>query len=390
MRRREAKLTEGIISETELVKLFATEKQSQKYKASKNKFASSNKNTVLKQAARLCEIEDLGNRQYQISKIYEYPVPKNFDKMNAGLHKYLTPLILINLIAAGIYEVKNLTFTCNKWYRMVDLINDNYVGMKRNVEYSSEKFEISKDALYDFFGTTDDTLVYYFKKSLEYLKEANLFNFQEINWVYVRAVNVKHNKDDKQYISIEPEHRRATASEMVYIRKCEQIACEHAGIRSDDESAKYYGKHSRAYLEKLRDLLIEQNIRFCYKAYEIYSTDYDIQRCFQLLGAFEVSDKADLIDMVNALFRRNLMVNAENRVVNNPAKRNLFSSKDVERFLEDYNKIIGLTLNPKVDTLALPHVADKGDEEDINMIIKKNVSVFHNGKEMEIGVGRHS
>ena len=116
------KIKEGIIPEKKFVELFATDKQKQKYKTSGNKFTGVNKSTVLKQAAKLCEITDIGNREYQITKVYKYPVPKNFNNMNTGIHQYLTPLILINLIAAGIYQVKNLTFTCNRWYRMVDLI----------------------------------------------------------------------------------------------------------------------------------------------------------------------------------------------------------------------------------------------------------------------------
>lgn len=380
------KIKEGIIPEKKFVELFATDKQKQKYKTSGNKFTGVNKSTVLKQAAKLCEITDIGNREYQITKVYKYPVPKNFNNMNTGIHQYLTPLILINLIAAGIYQVKNLTFTCNRWYRMVDLINDNYANMKQNIEYSSKKFEVSTNVLHDFYNTTDDTLVYYFKKSLEYLKAANLFNFQEINWVYVRTVDVNFEQDGHQCISIKPEHRRATSEEMVYIRKCEQVACKYVGISIDDESAKYYGKKSKMYLEKLRELLLEQNILFCYKAYEIYSTDNDIQRCYELLNSFEVCDKTDLIELVSTLFQRTLMVNAEKRVLNNPTKRNLLTSDDINKFLGDYKKIINLTLACGIEKVDVPNRLDEKQEHDINKIIEDNVSVLLNGRGLKIGV----
>ena len=252
-----------LLAEDDLVAIFATDKQKMTFMASGNKFkGGKQKETLLKQASRYCEVEDLGNRKYRIAKIYQYPVPKNYKQMSSGLHQYLTPLILVNLIASGIYQVKNLTFTTNKWYRMFDMINANYANFKLNIDYTSKKFNVGKNVLYDFFNATDDALVYYFKKSLEYLKAANLFNFQEINWVYVRSVDVKRNENEKHCINIRPEHRRATATEMVYIRKCEEKASHIAGISPDDESAKYYGSKSKAFLTKLKNSCL--NRTFCF------------------------------------------------------------------------------------------------------------------------------
>ena len=386
-KRHEAHVGYGIVDEAALVEMFATDKQKKCYREGGNKFkGGKQKDTLLKQASRYCEIEDLGNRKYRIVKVYKYPVPKNFNSMNAGLHQYLTPLILINLIASGIYQVKSLTFTTNKWYRMVDMINDNYRNMKFNIDYTSDTFEISKNVLHDFFNTTDDALVYYFKKSLEHLKAANLFNFQEINWVYVRTIDVKHEKDDKQYIKIRPEHRRATAEEMVYIRKCEELASIHAGIRSDDETAKYYGSKSKKFLTKLKELLLERNILFCYKAYEIYSTDNDIQRCYQLLDNFEVGKKSELIVMTNELFQRNLKANAELRVKKNPEKRGLISNDEEVEFLSEYDKIINLTLAPRIETFEVPEFVDATNTEHIDKIIEDNMELMYNGKVLKIGV----
>ena len=300
--------------------------------------------------------------------------------MNSGLHQYLTPLILVNLIASGIYQVKNLTFTTNKWYRMVDMINANYGNLKLNIDYASKKLKVEKNVLYDFYNSTDDALVYYFKKSLEYLKAANLFNFQEINWVYVRSVDVQHEENDKHRINIRAEHRRATAAEMVYIRKCEQLASQQAGISPDNESARYYGSKSKAYLMKLKELLLEQNILFCYKAYEIYATDYDIQRCHQLLSSFEIREKSALVKLANDHFQKNLVTKAEARVTSNPEKRGLMPNEDAENFIRDFEEIINLTLKPTNDIIAIPESPDSLGMEHITKIIKDNLEVLSNGR----------
>ena len=378
---------EGVIDEHELVAIFATEKQKAAFAESGHRFkGGKQKETILRQAARYCEIEDMGNREYKILRVHKYPVPKNFAQMKEGLHKYLTPMILINLIASGIYEVKNLTFTMNRWYRMVDLINSNYVGIKFNMDYGSRKLGVGRNALCDFFNATDDSLVYYFKKSLEYLKTANLFNFQEINWLCARRVEIRRDESGKQFVDIKSEHRRATAAEMVYIRRCEEKASKHVGIGSDDEAAKYYGKKSGEYAEKLKELLLERDILFCYKAYEIYSTDYDIQKCYQLLGCFEIEDKDRLVELAYGYFRDNLLRNMGKRVACNPEKRSLFTEAEKERFFADYEKVLEYTLNPSVKHMAIPDHSDSAEMGHVDRIIEDNLEVRYRGRTLKVGV----
>lgn len=360
--------------------------------SSGNRFVSSQKQTVLKQARRECEIEDLGNRRYNISKVYKYPVPKNFDKMNTGLHQYLTPLILMNLIAAKIYEVENISFTCTKWYKMIDMINDNYINMKRNIEYAKDRIAVGKAALADYFDTTDDTLIYYFKKSLEYLRDANIFNFQEINWVCVREIEKtkdESNNKDKHNIKINHVHRRATHEEMEFVRQCDQTACFFAEIDVDDNTERFYGKNSHKYLKYYKQLLLEKDILFCYKAYEIYSTDKDIERCYKLLNSFDIKDENFLVSTLNTTFRKNIIVNVEKRIETNSKKYRFSSKRDMREFISDYRKItewtIGTIPNDKLLT-DVPNKLESIDEDLINSFIDDTVHIEYNGKNLKVGV----
>ena len=386
MGNKDKKINTGIITENELLDLFATDKQKNKYLSSDNKFVSSNKKTVLAQAGRDCEIKDIGNRQYEITNVYKYPAPKNFNKMNRGIHKYLTPLILINLIAAKIHNLDNITFTSTKWYKMIDMINDNYINMKYNMDYSSDRFNLDKNALIDFFNTTDDTLIYYFKKSLDYLKEARILNFQAINWICVKEESEVYNNGVKEF-KTNRVYRRVTQKEMVFIETCEQTACLDAGLSlNSSEGEKFYSSKSKKYLSTLEKLLSEKQILFCYKAYEIFATDRNIEWWYNLLNNFDIKDKKELVATLNSVFKNNILINAQKRITGNPEKRKLHSEVDINNFMIAYKKISDFTLTNNADKLDIPQNINTVDERIINDFIDKNVHIILNGDKINIGV----
>ena len=87
----------GKITEKELVELFGSDAVKKSY-SELEKFKGHQKNDTLKKISRYCDIKDLGNRIYKINKVYDYPLPSNFNKMNKSLYKYIVPLVLNSLI----------------------------------------------------------------------------------------------------------------------------------------------------------------------------------------------------------------------------------------------------------------------------------------------------
>jgi hypothetical protein len=379
----------SVISERTLIEMFATEKQKNKY-SEKGYFTGTQKQNILYKAGAMCKIEDLGSRQYRIDKVYKYPVPKNFSKMNSGMHKYLIPLILIKLIGRKIYDEiydkENMTFTLMKWYRMVDMINDNYIAMKNNITYSSERFGIDENIMYDFFNTTDDSLIYYFKKSLQYLKEADLFNYQEINWICIRGAESKEEGGIAK-LNIKNIHRRATQEEMETIRKCEQKASKDAGITI--ESEKFFSEKSKKYLSIYNEELKKSNILFCYKAYEIYSTDKDIERCYNLLKNFEVEtqQEQELMIKVNEMFQNNIMINANDRINKRNENSNYILGKpEIKRLLGKYSSLVGMTISQEFEKIEMPSTVSELDKVFIGDFINKKINVSLNDNNIKIGV----
>ena len=91
------KIKKGEISESELVRLFGSDAQKKSYEEN-GRFIGNYKKTLLKKMDRYCEIKDLGDRNYKILKIYPYPLPGNFNKMNSSLYQYIIPLLLTSLV----------------------------------------------------------------------------------------------------------------------------------------------------------------------------------------------------------------------------------------------------------------------------------------------------
>lgn len=91
----------GKITERELVQLFGSDAQKKSYKEN-GRFIGNYKNTIFKKINKYCKIEECdkedGRRMYNITDIYAYPLPSNFNKMNQSLYQYIVPLLLTNLI----------------------------------------------------------------------------------------------------------------------------------------------------------------------------------------------------------------------------------------------------------------------------------------------------
>ena len=81
-------IKKGKITEKKLVELYGSDAQKKSYKEN-GRFISNYKKTLLTKMSRYCNIEDLGGRTYRIKKVYDYPLPSNFNKMTKSLYNGL-------------------------------------------------------------------------------------------------------------------------------------------------------------------------------------------------------------------------------------------------------------------------------------------------------------
>ena len=249
------------------------------------------------------------------------------------------------------------------------------------------------DILGDYFDSTDNQLLYYFKKSLEYLKASDLFDYQQIKWVCIRKTENDDN-NSKRKVEIRYEHRRATQEEWEFARRCDQEACLLSDIRTDNFQEKYYGKKSHKYLHYYNTALARRDIVCCYTVYEIAATDRDIRRCYKLLEMFDITDKSELVNLLGSAFQDNLVNNANKRIYkgieNNSKKYGSLSKEQAEDFISNYAKIASLTIGLVEEDRIIrgfPKIIDNKEITYINNIIEDNLDITLNGNRVNIGVG---
>ena len=135
----------GIITESELVNLFGSDAQKKSY-IEKGKFIGTYKNALFKKLNKYCEIKPVKKKNskenlYKITKVYDYPLPSNYDKMQKSIYKYIVPLILNSLIN-GHDKNNSIEITVGKWAREINMVNHNYNLVKYNKEDGSKETQI--------------------------------------------------------------------------------------------------------------------------------------------------------------------------------------------------------------------------------------------------------
>lgn len=342
------KLFIGTISERQLVEMFGTKRQLDKY-IENNKFVSSNKKTILNNANRFCKIEDKKNKQYEIKEIYSYVKPKEIEKMKESLYQYIIPLLLINLFKSNDKKIK---LTLRQYSRLIEMVNQNYNYLKTQIRYAyteKEQKEILKatsidciEVMNDFYSRTDDMIDEYIERALEYLDKTGFIKVDNIHMVCEEIIEnsdiIDGNGKIKTNIIINK--RQSTEEERDFEVKCMNIADTKANIDIQNKSERYFGKKSTLWKDVLNEQLREKNIKFFYYTYEIRIINLDSVKC--LYSEYPEKNENELIKEFTNQIIKNIMDNADRRFDN---KRYTFmDSKD--NFLLNFSNMCDITISP--------------------------------------------
>lgn len=314
---KKSQLKPGIISELTFVNTFGTPSQKEKYKK-EGRFIGTSKQTVLKEANRWGVIKDLGERKYEIEKVYNYPIPKPFTKMNKSIYKYICPLLLNELIN-GYDENNKITLTTAKWARQIHMVNANYNLLKYNRSKTSDSLNIDLSIVNDFCNRLDDMIREYIINALDYLQKSGLIVWNEVYVVRRENVddkNITVTQDDCIHTNLILDMHPASAEEKAIYSKCMKIADAKANINSNAE--RYYSKKAKLYSQVLKEELSKENIKSVYKGYEVYYTN--LKKCKEVLNQFKSLSQKTLIEDFNNEFTNMLVSNAQVRFNKNPQK----------------------------------------------------------------------
>ena len=326
------KIKAGTITENKLVELFGSKKQIETYKKN-GRFIGTGKNTILKNARQYCDVDDLGNNKYKISKVKEIPMTKVYENIHTGIYQYICPLMLQRLVS----EKRSLTFIIDHWAREINMVNDNYNIVKKKPNDAIVKVvaikETPKELLLDFYNRSDNMIYNYISKSLKYLQNLGLIIWREVYMITTKRVinaDIIHG-EVKNVVAVET--HQATDEEMDYYAKCIGIADQRCGITENGSNERYYSSKSYKWARILQEELEKKSINKIYKAYEVFSTNYG--KCEKVLNMYPDV----LIKSFNGAFIKILDDNASVRYNKSKDKYDNMMMYEDEYFLDCYDNL---------------------------------------------------
>lgn len=288
------------------------------------RFIGAYKKALIEKMERYCDIKDCGNRKYTITKIYQYPLPANFNKMNRSLYQYIVPLLLTTLLK-GHDKNRKIDITLGKWAREINMVNHNYNLVKYNREGTAQEIQYPLEVIDEFYDKADDMIDRYITNALDYLKKAGLIIWREVYVINKEVSNDKAIIDENGIVhtEISMKSHQASKEDMEFYSKCISIADQFAGINNAGE--RYYSKKASVFNSVLKRELYKRKIKCIYKTYEAYYISLD--KCKALLNQFHVSTMDKLIQNFNSAFTDMLVGNAEKRFNKAPERYTIYDGE---------------------------------------------------------------
>lgn len=339
------KFRRGLVSEDKLVSMLCTEKQYLDY-CKKGRFTSgTTKNTFLTKISQYCEYEyDKENKMFQITNIFDCPKSSSLVKMQAGIYRYMAPIIL----HAMIYKCdKNnkITIPTSGFARMIYMINENYNVVKYNQSETSTDLEMEINTISDFLQRTDGAISYYISQCLKYLQSDN-YIISNRNHIICTISEEFTSSDSNITKRIVEDVHVASDEEMDMYRDCHDIASKRAKIKKLNEC--YFGKKSLLYQKVLKQEFKRKNIKYVCNGYDLYCVNKN--RAKILLSEFEERSMEENALLLSMEFKNMLITNAEKRV-SELDEEDLFYCPAFEK-LSDITIIKGVEdIKPKLTSL---------------------------------------
>ena len=183
--------------------------------------------------------------------------------MQKSIYKYLTPLILDNLVYQ--HDKNNcIEITVGRWARNLYMVNRNYNLVKHNREDTSKETQIQLDIINEFYDKTDRMINWYITNTLDYLKSAGLIIWREVHQAVVEEIDDKSVLDHEGNVevNINITTHQASKDEMDFYAQCIDIADQEANIEKASE--RYYSHKAKLFQEVLKRELYKRKIKCIY------------------------------------------------------------------------------------------------------------------------------
>lgn len=351
--------------------MLGTEEQQKRYDKLKH-FEGSLKSSVLDNALRYCELIDNGNRTYTIKQVYKDSLPDNTKKMKKGIYNTLIP-VLLSLLINHKDKYDNFNFTVLNFANCIRMINDNYLPMSKNIEYTNDKLKISKLMLIEYFKRIDNFVSYYITHAMDLLDKAEIATWQEYCMVCVIYTDT-HLKlkqsgsvtgEYKVDTHVSTSYRLATQEEIAMISTLKKQIQEELDI--DNTSDCYFGEKAKDYVSRYKEELLKHDLLFDFKMYRLQFQPKSLSRSKILLSTYTDKTELQRINDFNIEFQKLITELAEKRYNKDIEK---YSNKYTDKYIDFYQLLTETTIDNKTKIYGdLPKLDNPIDFNSIEMYL---------------------
>jgi hypothetical protein len=297
------------ITEKELVERFGTDAQ-KKYFEEHGLLNHSYKQNLLNRAFKYCNIRQLKNGDYSLTKQKQVPINPEYIKSATGLYQYTCPLILDYIMNNG--KDKTILGTVSLAEKS-KIISKYYRTLKSSPDKVTESFYLDEVATYDCLRHISDSLNYYIEQTLKYLKQMQLIIYTS-NYLVIRN-SLRQDIDTQGNVLIEYNEDKgiiATDKEMDIYR----FAIEQADVVAETKTAseRYYSSKAEKWNTEFHRILSQHGIKNIVEVHEIWSMHQD--KCQLYRSEFE-KDTNKLVLCLSKDFKKKLLDNASGRLKEN-------------------------------------------------------------------------
>lgn len=352
-----------IMSELELVSKYGTKGQKASYKK-EGHFVSDNKRRVLERANASCKVEEISDRKYKVTILYD----SKGDELNAlkkskdNLYKYMCPLILKALKKS---EGNRLVLSYYSIARTIELINEYYKVVENNKYVASQCLDVDVNVVDTFYGRVSSMVNNFIEKAINYLWQMKIISYDKVHLaqhyedvpsIEGRSVHIKHGK----YVPM-------TEKEKYWFDKAAKLADKMCGIENESVYSRYCGKNAQRWKNIVDIEMSKHDIVNAIWAYDMHIADKE--RCKEYLQSFE--DDKEFPKKLALEFRQRINDNAKKDYDRSPDKyKKLMLCSDKE-FLEDYEFISKIVID---QTSGVDESVREYQEELKQRCFKKNDS----------------
>lgn len=319
--------------------------------------SGNSKKSQLKELETYCNYTKEGNK-FIINKIYDKQRQKEDNRILGNGSKYSNDIqdLLIYLL----YNINNsegeICWSCNTLLHSLSMINSNYIEGRRDMDKLSNKVNIDKEYVYDFYNNTHKSLKSKLESALRTLSKRALVISEKVLMIVSDKITIEYNdfhepliKDGKIVYKSREYKREATKEEKQVLLKLKKKCFNELNCKDESEIIAR-GKWKK-YESMIDEELNKQSIKYFYYAYKLTYNKEDLKE-------YTIGDLGQIITKLNlnknivdclikgAITRHNNVNKGFGIIQGSETKVNQYKMKKSNDYIDNNKKLVNELIKP--------------------------------------------